>query len=214
MITNPVSWERLNCLKITVAMNLNSILMTRVLHKLTQNSRLSLATLSMTVFSGIQLILTPTPAQALPFFEPPEKSFPSFNLLNEVDYATCAAGLQAAGLSPQLTAQACAMAVRPTQLSTCVTRINTDTGVAAEEALLGCVSVRRPEQMASCVVDITLNRSDANPLTVLDSCSRSLLPQNHAFCVLGLTSATEALPVASALETCLTPPEQFIDLEI
>jgi hypothetical protein len=195
-------------------MNLTSIFTAKTFHRLTRNSRQSLATLSIAVLSGLQMAITSTPANALPFLEPPEKSFPSYDLLEEEDYAMCAAGLQAAGLSAQLTAQACAMAVRPKEISTCVTKINGETGLAAEEALLGCVSVRRPEQMASCVVDITFNRTDANPLTVLDSCSRSLLPQNHAFCVLGLTSATEALPVANALETCLTPPEQFFDLNI
>ncbi|MGB3404840.1 MAG: hypothetical protein WBA77_19300 [Microcoleaceae cyanobacterium] len=195
-------------------MNLTSIFTAQMFHRLTRNSRQSLATVSIAVLSGVQMAIAVLPANALPFFELPEKSFPSFDLLEEEDYAMCAAGLQAAGLSAQLTAQACAMAVRPTQISTCVTKINSEAGVSAEEALVGCVSVRRPEQMASCVVDITLNRTDANPLTVLDSCSRSLLPQNHSYCVLGLTRATEALPVASALESCLTPPEQFFDLNI
>ncbi|MGB3534620.1 MAG: hypothetical protein WBA13_14035 [Microcoleaceae cyanobacterium] len=197
-------------------MNWTSIFTTQTKPTSTRKRRLSLASLSLAVLSGIQIVITssPTQAQLLPLNVFPPTAFPSFDLLKEEDFATCAAGLQGAGLSPQLTAQACAMAVRPTQISTCVTRINSSAGVSAEEALLGCVSVRRPEQMATCVVDITFNRTDANPLNVLDSCSRSLLPENHAFCVLGLTQSVEALPVANALDTCLTPPEQFIDLNI
>ncbi len=199
-------------------MNWTSIITSQIFHRWTRKPRLSLASLSLAVLSGAQIVMTPSPTQAellsLPLYIFPPNAFPSFELLKEEDYATCAAGLEAAGLSPRLTAQACAMSVRPTQISTCVTRINSETGIAAEEALLGCVSVRRPEQMATCVVDITFNRSDANPLNVLDSCSRSLLPVTHAYCVLGLTQSTEALPVATALQTCLTPPEQFSDLEI
>lgn len=195
-------------------MNWTSIFTTQAFHRFTQKGRLSLASLSLAILSGVQIVVTPSPTNALPLNIFPPNAFPSFELIEEEDYAICAAGLQSAGLSPQLTAQACAMAVRPKQISTCVTRINSETGVAAEEALLGCVSVRRPEQMATCVVDITFNRSDANPLNVLDSCSRSLLPVSHAYCVLGLTQSAEALPVASALDTCLTPPEQFIDLSI
>jgi hypothetical protein len=195
-------------------MNWTSIFTTQAFHRLTRKGRLSLASLSLAVLSGVQIFIPSSPANAFPLNIFPPNAFPSFELLEEEDYAICAQGLQSAGLSPQLTAQACAMAVRPTQISTCVTRINSETGVSAEEALLGCVSVRRPEQMATCVVDITLNRSDANPLSVLDSCSRSLLPVNHAYCVLGLTQSAEALPVANALDTCLTPPEQFIDLDL
>ncbi len=208
-------------------MNWTSIFTSQTLHRFTRKSRLSLASLSLAVLSGVQMAITPSPTNAFPLnpFSSnafPSKTFPSFNLLEQQDYGICAAGLQSAGVSVQLTAQACAMAIRPKQLSTCVTHINTETGISAEEALVGCVSVRRPEEMATCVVDITFNLSDANPLKVLDSCSRSLLPENHAFCVLGMAQpietktfpVAEALPVADALDTCLTPPEQFIDLDL
>ncbi len=170
---------------------------------LIQKSRLCLAGLSVAALSSLQVMMTPSTTTA----------FPSFDLLREEDYNICAENLQAVGLSPQVTAQACAMSVRPKQISTCVSRINYDTGISAEEALVGCVSVRRPEEMATCVVNITQNLSDANPLKVLDSCSRSLLPEQYSFCVLGVTPST-ALPVTNVLNTCLTPPEQFIDLKL
>ncbi|MGC9528964.1 MAG: hypothetical protein ACP5D7_25830 [Limnospira sp.] len=142
----------------------------------------------------------------------PLQAFPSFDRVGERDYRQCAQGLREAGLSPEITAEACAMAIRPSQLAECVSRIGDDTGIAAEEAVLGCVGVRRPAALATCVFNITASGSGADPLNVLESCGRSLLPEQYSFCVVGMSQGGADYSTDDLLEVCLHPPEQFIDL--
>ncbi|MGF1494989.1 MAG: hypothetical protein ACFBSC_21600 [Microcoleaceae cyanobacterium] len=141
----------------------------------------------------------------------PVAAFPSFDLLTEKDYARCTTELQSVGLSADLIAQGCAAVIRPQNLSACVTRMNREVAIDPQDALVSCVGVRRPEELATCVVNITQSTGEANPLNVMNSCRRSLLPERYSFCVLGI-SQEGGIGVDQALETCLNPPEQFLDL--
>ena len=98
-------------------MNLTPFSLTR---RLMQKGRLYLTSFSVIAFSGLQVAMTPATTIA----------FPSFNLLEEEDYLICTAGLQSAGLSANLAAQACAMSVRPQHISTCVSQITINRNIA------------------------------------------------------------------------------------
>ncbi|AMW30921.1 MULTISPECIES: hypothetical protein [Arthrospira] len=141
------------------------------------------------------------------------QGFPSYRLTVEADYARCVRELEDAGVSPRATATACGMAIRPTSIGECVTLITRDAGIAGDEAVLGCMSVRRPQELANCVVNITRSNSEANALTVLEGCGRSLLPERYASCVVGMGSGSTEFAVNDLLRVCLNPPEQFSDMD-
>lgn len=153
----------------------------------------------------------------------------------------CATQLLRSGLSGEEAAIACAQALEPSQLSRCVERIQ-DTTVTADAAVRACFRVRQPLELADCVVDInedalepyinrlsTLNEpAEANadvesesatevigPIAALalDTCRRSLIPERHSDCVVGLSRDIPDLPPAQAMETCINaesfPPEIY-----
>ncbi|NJL83317.1 MAG: hypothetical protein HC890_10865 [Chloroflexaceae bacterium] len=91
----------------------------------------------------------PSASAQLPDFRP--SVFPGIPRPN---YRRCAAELQASGLPGNQIAAACALALRPEELSACVLDINADTTVRAEAALEACFRVRRPDALARCVVTI------------------------------------------------------------
>lgn len=147
-------------------------------------------------------------------FAAPAAAFPSFNLLNRHDYRRCAEGLRDAGITAQLSAEACAGTIRPRDLSQCVNRIRNVAAISSEEALVGCLSVRRPQELGTCVTGIVQVAGSADPLNVLNGCVSSLLPERYSFCVIGLAEVHRDIPVNDLLETCLHPSEKFTDLNL
>lgn len=127
------------------------------------------------------------------------------------EYRTCAARLQAAGISPQQIGSACAEALRPREFSICVLDIKKRTTILGQDALSACSRVRRPADLASCVTNI--NRRTKNPpaLAVLDYCRRSLLPTRFSECVIGLSGQIDFSP-STAMESCIAATDYPGDL--
>lgn len=122
---------------------------------------------------------------------------------NPRQYQECASDLAAAGLSSESVAEACAAALYPTDLSTCVSRIDEGTTIATDEVLSGCRRVRRPVDLASCVVNINEGIPEGtDTLSVLNNCRRSLLPLRFSACVVGLRSEID-FSVETAMSDCI-----------
>ncbi|MDX2099086.1 MAG: hypothetical protein SFW36_15015 [Leptolyngbyaceae cyanobacterium bins.59] len=119
------------------------------------------------------------------------------------DYETCTGDLLTAGIAPAEAATACARALIPQDLSTCVTRIRQNAGVTATDALATCVQVRRPVDLATCVVGIRQNQQSSAIPEVLDNCRRSLLPVRYGECVVGLARKINSLTPTVAMNTCI-----------
>lgn len=124
------------------------------------------------------------------------------------DFRVCAGRLLKSGVAAEAASQACAAALRPSDLSACVTRIGRQTQIAAPDALATCKQSRRPEDLATCVVGISrYTREAANP-EVLNYCGRSLLPVRFAECVVGLRAEIDLAP-PQALETCIDSSDKI-----
>lgn len=122
------------------------------------------------------------------------------------EFGICARELLKVGISEEQAAAACADALVPSDLSSCVQNISTETPIKSEDALRACYRVRRPVELADCMINIdtnvTLEESDS--LLALDSCRRSLLPERYSECVVGLSEGIENISLQTALETCIT----------
>jgi hypothetical protein len=121
-----------------------------------------------------------------------------------VDYQTCVKGVLSTGVQAKEAGAACAAALRPTDVSKCVTKINGQTKITGIDALNSCQRVRRPNELATCVVNInSLSKTPAtDTLSILDSCRRSLLPERFAQCVVGLSGQINS-PTSEIMNTCL-----------
>jgi hypothetical protein len=120
------------------------------------------------------------------------------------DYQRCAAGLLGSGVQAQDATAACAGALYPRALSSCVTDIGSGTQIAATDALSGCRRVRRPDELAKCVVGINgVKSQDTKSLDVLDYCRRSLLPLRFSNCVVGLANQVPAASTTETMSTCI-----------
>ncbi len=66
--------------------------------------------------------------------------------------------------------------------------------------------------MANCVIRISNRTQNAETLSVIDNCRRTLLPERFAECVIGLNRAADLAP-ARAMQTCIAardyPSELF-----
>lgn len=146
---------------------------------------------------GLVLAWLPVqPAQATYYNPPPYRA-------SAGDYDKCAAGLLETGLDTEDAAAACAGALYPKALSSCVTIIDSETELTADDALSGCRRVRRPQELASCVVGITGISSEGTKSTdVLDYCRRSLLPVRFSNCVVGLAEQA-AISTTEVMTTCV-----------
>lgn len=144
------------------------------------------------------LAALPIPASAATYYNPrPYRS-------SVRDYDSCAAGLLDTGLSSEDVAAACAGALYPQALSSCVATIDAETEIAAADALAGCRRVRRPQELASCVVGITgISTDGTEPLEVLDYCRRSLLPVRFSNCVVGLANQIAAFSTTEMMTSCI-----------
>lgn len=160
--------------------------------KLTQ-----IAALPLLVVGFVLAGLPAKPAQATYYNPRPYRS-------SERDYQRCAEGLLGTGLQEEDAAAACAGALYPRALSSCVTTIDSETELTATDALSGCRRVRRPHELASCVVGITnLSNEGTEPTEVLDYCRRSLLPLRFSNCVVGLASEVQAFSTTEMMTTCI-----------
>lgn len=119
------------------------------------------------------------------------------------DYRACAGQLLRVNISADAVLPACAKALRPRELSSCVVKISRETKINPVDALATCRQVRRPEELATCVVGISQNTQGEANAVVLNYCGRSLLPVSYGQCVVGLRSEIRDLPALRALDTCI-----------
>jgi hypothetical protein len=152
---------------------------------------LRLATVPVTIAGFVTLALPPQPAAA-----------------RQNDYQTCAAALSNSGIANAQVAAACAAALRPNELATCVSEISGQASIAPLDALSGCRRVRRPLELSTCVVSINPSEG-AIAANVLDNCRRSLLPARFSECVVGLISEID-INTNRAMRSCIasTDPAQ------
>lgn len=123
------------------------------------------------------------------------------------EYRVCAARLLRINVAAPAVAKACANALRPRDVSLCITQIQKQTQIAATDALSSCTRVRLPRDFASCVVGIShYSKEAANP-AVLNYCGRSLLPVRFANCVVGLRAEIDVAST-QALDTCIDASDQ------
>ncbi|MDZ8051185.1 MAG: hypothetical protein RMX68_018075 [Aulosira sp. ZfuVER01] len=120
------------------------------------------------------------------------------------DYRACAGQLLRVNINANSASQACAGALRPRDLSSCVVSISRRTQISAVDALTTCRQARRPEELASCVIGISLipSKEPPNP-AILNYCGRSLLPVRFGQCVVGLRSEIK-FALNQALDTCIS----------
>ncbi|AFY35922.1 hypothetical protein [Calothrix sp. PCC 7507] len=119
------------------------------------------------------------------------------------DYRACAGQLLKVNINAVSALPACAKALHPRELSTCVVKISKETQINAVDALTSCRQVRLPEELATCVVGISQNTKGVVNPAVLNYCGRSLLPVRFAQCVVGLRSEVKELDPTQALDTCI-----------
>ncbi len=118
------------------------------------------------------------------------------------DYDRCTSRLLDLKLSSEEASAACARALKPSDLSHCVTKVSDVKGITAAQALEACRVVWRPHEMASCVVDINNKVNGSTATEVLDFCRLSRLPDRFANCVVGVSRATK-VSSTEALNTCI-----------
>lgn len=123
-------------------------------------------------------------------------------------YRSCAGRLLDVGISPEAAASACAAALRPTDLSKCVAKIEQQTAIASVDALATCTQVRRPNELANCVVGISRNAEEDAVGSILNYCGRSLLPERFAECVVGLRIEADFTPT-DAMTSCIDASDRL-----
>ena len=134
--------------------------------------------------------------------------------VNRKSFIICSRDLLSVGLSEREVANACSAALKPKDLSKCVTKIydNTTEELSAEEILLNCQRVRRVDELGTCVERINKSVQDtSNQETILESCRISLLPESFSSCVIGL-NANLGLSTEELLTTCLNPNQEKTEL--
>ncbi len=121
---------------------------------------------------------------------------------NQNEYRVCAARLLSVGIQAEVAVNACAAALRPKEVSSCVGQIQRRTQIPATDSLAFCGQARRPNDLATCVVSIgTTSQETVNP-AILSYCNRSLLPVKFGKCVAGLRSEIDFSPT-QAMESCI-----------
>jgi hypothetical protein len=127
------------------------------------------------------------------------------------DYGRCAADLLDVGLAAESVAQACAEALHPEQVSSCVLDIATVTELGAEAALTACSRDRRPEELATCVISIHDVLDVANSGDVLGNCHRSILPVRYSDCVIDVATTAE-IATTESMALCLAAGYRPVDV--
>lgn len=133
-------------------------------------------------------------------------------------FNVCANRMLASGIDGDLAGIACADALYPRELSSCVQEITRETSLAPEATLQACYRVRRPQELATCVNRINAGveftptepeeannvEGDTTILTsVLNNCRNSLLPRRYARCVIGLSDGLYTVSPQEAMDNCL-----------
>ncbi|MGD1871751.1 MAG: hypothetical protein ACFB02_01740 [Mastigocoleus sp.] len=124
------------------------------------------------------------------------------------EFRACAGRLVNVGITPEAASSSCANALRPNELSLCVTKIRKQTQIESVNALSACRKSRRPEDLATCAVGISKTTpADAN-VAILEYCGLSLLPVRFGKCVVGLKREIDLSPT-QAMETCIDGSDRF-----
>ena len=129
----------------------------------------------------------------------------------EYNYGQCVADLLAVGLSAEALATACAQALQPEQVSSCVLDVVDTTELSPEAALTACSRDRRPLELATCVVDIHDFLDVPNSAAVLNNCHRSILPVRYADCVID-TALTAELATTDSMALCIAAGYRPVDV--
>lgn len=160
------------------------------------------AAAGLTVFGLLGISL---PSEAITFFG-------NDSLVDSGSYRNCASRLLSAGVTPEAAAPACAGALNPKDVGSCVVQIRNRTEIAADQALASCRQVRRPIELSRCVVDISTKTEGETTPGVLNYCTSSLLPQRFADCVVGLKREIQ-IATDQALETCISANDRPLSFE-
>jgi len=117
------------------------------------------------------------------------------------EFGNCTGKLLDAGVPPESASLACAQALHPEQVSSCVVDVTKTADILPEEALAACGRDRRPDEVASCFRSIHRNLMVTDSQAVLTACHLSILPGRYSDCVTGLSAASDLVPEES-LTTC------------
>lgn len=136
-------------------------------------------------------------------------TIPRGQALADNSYQTCAEAMLGAGISSDVAADACAGALKPENLSSCVSQISNNAieGVAPSFILFNCQRVRRPEGLATCVTDILENIPEANSEIAIENCRQSRLPELYGSCAIGLYQQLQ-MPYTDIFASCLNPKNE------
>ncbi len=118
------------------------------------------------------------------------------------DYRVCAARLLSVGIPVEAASAACAAALRPRELSSCVGKIQRKTQIPATDSLSFCGRARRANDFAICVVGIGTRSQETANRAIMSYCNRSLLPVEFAKCVVGLRSEID-FSSTQAMKSCI-----------
>jgi hypothetical protein len=129
----------------------------------------------------------------------------------DYNYGQCATDLLAVGLSAEAVATACAQALRPEEIASCVLDVVDTTELGAEAALTACSRDRRPLEVATCVVDIHEFLDVPNSAAVLNNCHRSILPVRYADCVIDTTLVAE-IATTDSMALCIAAGYRPVDV--
>lgn len=129
----------------------------------------------------------------------------------DYNYGQCVADLLETGLSAQVAGSACASALRPEQVSSCVFDVTAATELSAEAALSACSRDRRPLEVASCVVNIHEFLDVPNSAAVLNNCHRSILPVRYSDCVVD-TALVAEITTTDSLALCIAAGYRPVDV--
>ncbi len=122
---------------------------------------------------------------------------------NEFDI--CIQEIVSSGVEANEAQTACADALIPRELSSCVTNISRNTAIKGDEALKNCYLVRRPVEMANCVVNINKNVL-ANTQAKVEETPPKIEDAETLESMMETVDKTEdknaISPINKALETC------------
>ncbi len=127
------------------------------------------------------------------------------------EFGNCTGKLLAAGIEAESASLACAQALHPDEVASCVVDVTATADVLSEDALTACSRDRRPDEVAACFDSIYTNLAGADPLETLNNCQLSILPSRYSDCVTGLAAASDLTP-DSSLATCSVAGYRPVDL--
>ncbi|MGF1488480.1 MAG: hypothetical protein ACFBSE_15450 [Prochloraceae cyanobacterium] len=154
------------------------------------------------------LVNSPVKAHHPGGYEEEDKNFRSN------DFDVCLRQLLRTRIPEKEAGDACARALEPTELSSCVEQVYNQTPVGSRNALQNCFQVRRPLELSTCVVDIYDEQKKIEDIEInalisysnltLDFCRRSLLPQRYSECVVALSRDLSEISPPEAMEICIS----------